>query len=76
MMRTPLWSLLSLNRLSLPSKGTDLAEVVDGGNGEVRRDSTPSQGVRVFFITTVLIVASETNVIERGSYRQQLREIK
>ena len=32
-----------------PLQGTDLAAVVDGGNGEVSRDSTPSQGVHVFF---------------------------
>ena len=35
-----------------PSKGTDLAAIVDGGNGEVCRDSTPGQGVHVFFTTT------------------------
>ena len=34
-----------------PSKGTDLAAVVDGGNGEVRCDSTPGQGVHVSFST-------------------------
>lgn len=32
-----------------PLQGTDLAAVVDGGNGEVSRDSTPSQGVHVLF---------------------------
>ena len=32
-----------------PLQGTDLAAVVDGGNGEVSRDSALSQGVHVFF---------------------------
>ena len=32
-----------------PLQGADLAAVVDGGNGEVSRDRTPSQGVHVFF---------------------------
>ena len=32
-----------------PSKGTDLATVVDGGNAAIRRDGTPEQRVDVFF---------------------------